>query len=67
LPARLIINGGDSDVVVNSITAPKRSASTLTVADADLAAWINTAGICVMDGTPTHNLRRAVAKRIGHA
>jgi hypothetical protein len=67
MPALLIANGSDSDVTINTVTVEKRSVKTVTVADADLATWIGTSGIAVMSDGTSHNLRRAAAKRLGHA
>jgi hypothetical protein len=67
MPNRLIVNGSDTSRTVGANTVEPRSAKVVNVAtDADLATWVGTSGIAVMNDGTSHNLRRAAALRLGH-
>jgi len=67
MPNRLIINGTDATVTVNSLSVPARQTRIVNVAsDADVVSWVATTGIAVMAaGAATdYQSRRNVARRL---
>jgi len=70
MPNRLIANGTDATVTVNSLSVPARQLRVINVgSDADLASWVSTAGIAVMAaGAATdYQARRNAARRLKYA